>query len=659
MICNLSITWSEKTRNPLNILLHVDDVVESVIMQLQSFPSIRLRWVLLSALSIVLFVASLRRLHSNYSVANVGPGFVAPDGDVSPVGAGGSLVEGYPDLEKEDHPISRLITTANVKWRHLLEKETRTVAAAADQYRSRRGRHPPPGFAEWFEFAKSRNALVVEDFFDQIYHDTNPFWGFEPHELRRRVRGYAPRITVRQHSTSVLGEGIWTDSWLDLVKTLEAFLPDLDMPINQMDESRMVVPWEVINSLITTEQSSRHLTDPSKTVSEYTSSAEETDSEDTRFFPRFYGPDDSTIWEMSRQGCPPDSKARQSFMPSIDFANPPPELYNYMSLSYQGYVKNITESMDMCIRPEMQALHGTFIEPLSISTTHDAFPLFGGSKLPVNNEILIPPAMYWADGNIYTSGETEHGDENWDAKQDVFLWRGSATGGRNRENNWTGFQRHRLVSMMNSTSVEAAEPSRHAVNFRLPDYKYYGIETGNMSHVAGLLEEHANTGFVHLICFPPSGSPECPHTDPYFAVTPGLPMAEQYAFKYLVDVDGNSFSGRYRSFLGSTSLPIKNAIYKEWHDSRLVPWAHFVPMDLTYMDMYAIMEYFVGSENKKGHDAVARKLAFDGKAWSERVLRRDDMQVYMYRLLLEYARICDDRRETLGYVQDRLDELQE
>lgn len=312
--------------------------------------------------------------------------------------------------------------------------------------------------------------------------------------------------------------------------------------------------------------------------------------------------------------------------------------------------------MDICIRPEIQALHGTFIEPQSISTTHDPFPLFGGSKLLVNNEILIPPAMYWADDNIYTSGETEHGDENWDAKKDVFLWRGSATGGRNRVNNWTGFHRHRLVSMMNSTSVEAAEPSRHSLNFHLPDYEYYGIDTGNMTHIPSLLEEHANTGFVHLVCFPPSGSPTCPHTDPYFAVTPGLPMTEQYAYKYLVDVDGNSFSGRYRSFLGSTSLPIKNAIYKEWHDSRLVPWAHFVPMDLTYMDLYGIMEYFLGNESNKGHDAVARKMAFDGKAWSERVLRRVDMQIYMYRLLLEYARLCDDRRDKLGYVQDRLDQ---
>lgn len=134
-------------------------------------------------------------------------------------------------------------------------------------------------------------------------------------------------------------------------------------------------------------------------------------------------------------------------------------------------------------------------------------------------------------------------------------------------------------------------------------------------------------------------------------------MKEQYNYKYLLDLDGNSFSGRYRSFLRSTSLPIKSAIYKEWHDSRIIPWAHFVPIDPTFMDIYGIMEYFFGDgKERKGHDSVARKMAFDGKAWAERVLRREDMQIYVYRLLLEYARLSDDRRDMLGYVQDRFDE---
>ena len=45
-----------------------------------------------------------------------------------------------------------------------------------------------------------------------------------------------------------------------------------------------------------------------------------------------------------------------------------------------------------------------------------------------------------------------------------------------------------------------------------------------------------------------------------------------------------------------------------------------------------------------------QKIALGGKEWAEKVLRREDMQVYVYRLLLEYARLCDDNRERLGWM---------
>jgi hypothetical protein len=37
------------------------------------------------------------------------------------------------------------------------------------------------------------------------------------------------------------------------------------------------------------------------------------------------------------------------------------------------------------------------------------------------------------------------------------------------------------------------------------------------------------------------------------------------------------------------------------------------------------------------------------------VLRKEDMHVYMLRLLLEYARLCDDNREKLGFEGDLLE----
>jgi hypothetical protein len=61
------------------------------------------------------------------------------------------------------------------------------------------------------------------------------------------------------------------------------------------------------------------------------------------------------------------------------------------------------------------------------------------------------------------------------------------------------------------------------------------------------------------------------------------------------------------------------------------------------------MNYFTRDE--KG-DAAARFIAETGNRWAETVLRRDDMLLYTWRALLEFARVCDENRDTLGFVDD-------
>ena len=45
-------------------------------------------------------------------------------------------------------------------------------------------------------------------------------------------------------------------------------------------------------------------------------------------------------------------------------------------------------------------------------------------------------------------------------------------------------------------------------------------------------------------------------------------------------------------------------------------------------------------------------LADEGRIWADQVLRREDMALYMWRLILEWARVCDDKRDVLGWVDD-------
>lgn len=322
-----------------------------------------------------------------------------------------------------------------------------------------------------------------------------------------------------------------------------------------------------------------------------------------------------------------------------------------------GYVSNSTMSAEFCHQPDLQGLEGIFVEPLSTKATKVLFPMFGGSKLAVNNEILLPAPMYWNEEERFTGGD-DHGAP-WTEKKDGVIWRGVATGGKNTATNWRSFQRHRFISMNNGTSLSRAENwTETPANFALPSQSY-GIKAQDKGRLGEWVGSWANVGFTDLMCTDKAEDGSCVYTRDYFSTKQGIKMAQQFEYKYLPDVDGNSFSGRYLGFLRSTSIPIKATLWREWHDSRLVAWKHFVPMDNRFGDWYGIMEYFLGYTAdgvtvQPGHDAAAEKIASSGKEWAEKVLRPEDMQIYVLRLLLEYARVSDERRESMGWVEDLL-----
>ncbi|KAI1321677.1 glycosyltransferase family 90 protein [Xylariaceae sp. FL0255] len=549
------------------------------------------------------------------------------------------------------HPIDDLIRDAHLFHQNVLRERTFDVPSAAARYRERRGRHPPPGFEAWMEHAVEHGAIVVESFFDRIYADISPFWGIEPRITAERATTWEHVVRVRNGVVNATGniEGLvpWLQLWSALVEEAAPFLPDVDMPINYMDESRLVVPWETVTTLVETEQASRSLSPVDETTTEYTGLSEmdvrREKEEIDRPPPNWLG---GNYWDLTRVACAPDSLSRN--MPPADTLETPPEFPRDWrpAYSYEGFVRNFTASIDPCSQPHLREMHGTFIEPLSMSTAQEMIPLFGGCKLNTNNDILIPGAMYLTDDPMYSGGDS-HGPP-WSQKTNGAVWRGVASGGRNKRENWTHFQRHRLVEMLNGTTVSHVEETKmRALTFEMPPAeKYDEVALLREGTLGPWIEEIANAGFTELLCFPAG---ECEYVEPYFSPVEGIPMKEQYKYKYMPDVDGNSFSARFRGFLLSTSLPIKSTIYAEWHDDRLVPWLHFVPMDNTFQDLYAILDYFA---NKENGDRSAQFIAEEGRAWGNQVLRREDMLLYVWRLLLEFARVCDEKRDRLGYVED-------
>ncbi|OAR03176.1 hypothetical protein LLEC1_04012 [Akanthomyces lecanii] len=566
----------------------------------------------------------------------------------------------YPGITKlatakslDSHPIDRLISNATKRFEQLLRQRSLTLQDAAARYRERRGRHPPPGFDAWLEQAMKDNAIIIEEFFDRIHHDINPFWALDPKQMRVQAKTQPQVISVRKKRVTMVTDDPtrqpWIQHWTDLVKQMTPHLPDLDIAVNVMDESRILTPWETINNYLNIERNQRVIINPEDAIGEY-GSLHDLDSEKLDAYdPGWIGGDAGDYWNHFRDTCPPSSPGRNtSRLESFDVPVEYP--HQQMPYTHYGFIQNFTKAQDPCLQPHLRGLHGTFIESFSISTTKSLFPLFGGSKLLGNNELLIPGGMYFSTRKLYNGGWRSGG--SWASKKNGLVWRGTASGGRNKPDNWWHLHRHRWVQMMNGTSVGDAErgtPSSRQT-FDLLSADNYSLPSAMDGKIGSWLSSFSDVAFVHMECFPTPPKPfdmTCPYTADFMAVTKPLPMADQYRYKYLPDVDGNSYSARWRAFLKSTSMPLKATIYAEWHDDRMMPWVHFVPFDMSYKDIYAIMQYFLD-----GHDAEAEVIATESRNWANAVYRNEDMKLYVWRLLLEYARVVNDNRHRLAFVGD-------
>jgi hypothetical protein len=79
---------------------------------------------------------------------------------------------------------------------------------------------------------------------------------------------------------------------------------------------------------------------------------------------------------------------------------------------------------------------------------------------------------------------------------------------------------------------------------------------------------------------------------------------------------------------------LKSTIFSEWFTDRIQPWVHYVPVQVDLSDLYDVLTFFRGDVSrggKGGHDEIAQKIARQGREWSGKYWRREDMVAYTVR----------------------------
>lgn len=579
------------------------------------------------------------------------------------------------------HPIDMLIYQAKAQHEDYATYVTQShsLEDADAQYRRRYTRNPPPGFDDWYKFATRRNSTILDQF-DQIYEDVLPFWSIEPAEIRRLTWEMISDpstdmsgISIRNGSASVHKNVIPTHRWMlegvaKMINQFAEFLPDMDLAFNINDEARVTVPYKEITSLRTKAYGKEHSNANQRWASDRPSAWAPIPDEpltDGDLFTQLSF--QNTFSAFGSVSCPSTSRARSSAISSLGHSYI--DYYSVRTHSLGQFLSNWTLSASVCHQPDMAHLHGFYLSPAAFKGSHALLPVFSQSKPHGFNDILYPSAWNYIDKVAYQPAESSDLDDETNAKSDppfhrkhnTLFWRGSTSEGMSPgTGTWRGMTRQRLVHLANNLTMSSHDQVTILVQdpFRRTGYYRYMNVPGPAVPSLGLSTDIKIVDRI-VRCGGRPPKSDCQDQEAEFGLVGPTDFQSHWAYKYLFDLDGAGFSGRFLPFLQSHSLPFKTALFREWYDDRLTAWWHFVPQDLRLHDVFSTLAYFAGLSGKDprsgrelfvgAHEQEGEMIAENGREWANKVLRKEDMEVYFFRLLLEWGRVVDDRREELGF----------
>lgn len=585
------------------------------------------------------------------------------------------------------HPILPLLTNARTSWSKKLTSQSSTFDRATKAYKARYGMTPPPGFDKWFAFAtQGRNHSLVDEY-DQLMQDLKPYRSLSPQEIRRRTAELAqvPGISIvsirngvaQVHSKS----GKWAPA-LAFQQMIGAFvrdLPDMDIAVNERPEGRVLPRMQKRVSMA--DYGLEGMSEPAINMS------------DPMITPHLKGftPEwkhDGSIWESYRRSCPPDSAARR-LIETVRSAETNGALVvqgrsnsksettrrkqspqAWPTTREMTFSSDLDASFDVCDAPSLHTLHSAFFsDQRSIDYL---YPVFSPSKPPGYADILIPSHHYWSPSSEFTyEWEMQRGrtktpsDLNWDIKKSTAYWRGKVTRGADTPpGHGASFQKQRLVKMTNQASMEVP---RVLVAF---DENTAGLNS--ISSPAGIVNKV--TSDIAMACDPSLG--ECSYLRSLgYRVEPPAPLSDAWKHKFVLDIDEIGFSPRFLALMESKSAVIKSSIQREFWRGWIQPWKHFIPLSSSYSELYNLQTFFTGfpSElagirgnrtvpttslskpspipalppNEDGSDfhadKVLQEIAEAGSKWKKEHLRKQDMECYVYRLMVEWANLVAPR----------------
>ncbi|PLB47083.1 hypothetical protein P170DRAFT_438804 [Aspergillus steynii IBT 23096] len=503
-------------------------------------------------------------------------------------------------IHSHDHPIEALIHESRLKFEGLIKSQSANYSAACDEYVRRYGVPPPPGFEAWFEYAKRHHSPIIDDF-DTLYSGISPFWRQTGEEfLQVMSRAYhAPNSelwlcefsgslahTSCRHPYRARDRSIQF-LFNTALGDLRGALPDIKFLVNHLDEPRVMIPPDPRGSSVDIGQF--NITDFSR----------------------------QSVMNMPTKPC-------SSQVPENRHLGQQP--------SALPLVADRPPALDLCRHPEYGAMHGLLMSPTTFRLIEGLVPVLSTGALSTMGDILYPSPAYIEPEFQYTEAH----DVEWAHKRNTISWAGSTTGGFvTNDDQWPHFHRQRFVAL--------AQNLHHRHHPQYPYYYLHKTPTGAVHlHPSSFLNTRLfDVAFTTLL---QCTRPYCAQQRSFFRLKPRTDKHHALRARLVFDTDGNGISGRFHRLLASKSAPLKQTLLREWHDDRLVPWVHFIPVSQAMHELPEMVSYLMLTGKGRG---IAKDIADQGRVWFGKALRDVVRAVYLYRLMLEMARLQDPERGAL------------
>ena len=493
-----------------------------------------------------------------------------------------------------EHPAEELTKIGKAGFQTLVQQQSKTYKAAHAEYQRRYAAEPPPGFEAWYKFAVEYRSPIIDDF-DIIFDAVSPFWklsGKEVNAIMDRLKNlpnnslWNCRVSGEHAKTHCTNPYRTNDrniiaSLNDMLGKLHGSLPDLEFIVNHLDEPRVLIPPVFFHA----DKKHFNVTDMSRSPS----------------------------WKSITKFCEnqPTNESTRSKHEVESFGIP--------------FISNMSSAMDLCRHPEYSSMYSLFMSPTSFSLVEGLAPVLSTGAPSTMGDILFPSPAYQEHRFRYD----ESHDIEWEKKKNNLYWAGSTTGGFAVDDKWQLNQRQRFVTL-----VENSKKQR---------YNYLRARGGIIHRVTSsfLNRRLFDVAFTNIL---QCARKFCRDQRRSFSIKPWADGDRALRSKLVFDIDGNGISGRYYKLLASRSTPLKQTLLREWHDDRLVPWVHYLPIS---QGMEEVPELVLYLTTTKSGQRLAKEIANQGREWFSKAFRDIDLTIYMYRLLLELARLQDPKREAL------------